>query len=340
MHKKVVILLLSLFLMKNIWSAPNPAYYSEATDVFELMDHMSLWHPSLSRDYIRAWSKRFTLSSEDKNYLSEYKKIRLRYHKSVGEGADLFGEMPIGYDRFSKAFYSSQSVAEALKKLEKNNIRKDDIIFIKRFYKHFQKSIIVFMKESSQFQVNMFGLNKKWSLEKYKPYIKKMTTFLLGKKGSKVKIIMRPVWLPKSAKPRIDLRGPYIILRAHPLDTKYSWDPKLLLKNSVWALINGQPKKQRNNLTKQFKGRCVGREREFRGALDIVFTKMLPEYTKSKKTFDLYRKWGGSYFEDLYSKLLFPLAGKEIKGKGGFSGRFFTESSNICYDLNRLAVAP
>jgi len=338
---KNILLTFTMFLFTlSSWSAPSPAHYSESTDVFELMDHVSRWRKGLDIDYLKSWQKRFTLSSEDKSFLSEYRKLRVRYQRSLGKGSDLFGEVPVGYDILSNAFYKAQSLNEAFSLLSKNKVRKDDIIFLQRFYKHFHKKIAIVLKESTQFQVNLFDLNKSWSSKKMKPYVKRLTKFILGKKGSKYKIMMRPVWLPKNSQPSIELRGPFLILKSYPLNSKNSWPIKSLLKKTIHTLLQGQSKNQRGNLTKLFKSRCVGRENDFRNALDIVLVEMIPEYLKKKKSFNLYKKWDERYFVDIYSKLLFPLAGLEIKGKAGFSGRFISEASNICYDLHRLSIEP
>ena len=333
--------LIFILLCSKSFALKGSAEYSEATDVFEIMDHVSMWHGSLSRSYINEWQKRFPLNLKDKGILAEYKKIRLKHHKVVvSEGTDVFGKMPIGYDRLSKAFYSSKSIGEALKKLEKKKIDKEDIKFLKKFYKHFKDRITLFVKESSQFQVKVLGLNQKWKNEKAHSYMKKFVKFVLGKKGRKIKTIMRPVWYPQGEKSRVDLRGPYLIIRIHPLETMSRWDIDLYLEKSVESIIHGQPINQRTNLSKIFRQRCRGREDELQQSLKIVFAKMLPKSMNEKKKFELYNKWDKRTFINVYSKLLFPLASAEMKGKDKFSGKFMLQASKLCREVHDLAFIP
>ena len=109
MGRKILLWIFFCLLSVPTFALRGVGEYSEATNVFEIMDHVSLWHKKLSRVYFNEWSKRFTLSLEDKNYLEQYKDLRQKYHKDIGQGEDLFGEMPIGYDSFSAYFYGTSS---------------------------------------------------------------------------------------------------------------------------------------------------------------------------------------------------------------------------------------
>lgn len=337
--KLLIVVLMTL--CSPIFALRGVAEYSEATDVFEIMDHVSMWHSDLSRSYFNEWQKRFPLGVKDKGLLAEYKKIRIKHQASfVKVETDIFGKMPVGFDRLSKPFYSSKSIGEALKKLEKKKININDIKFLKTFYKHFQPKITKLVKESSHFQVKVLGLNQKWKNKKAQSYMRKFVKFILGKNGRKVKTVMRPVWYPAGEKSRVDLRGPYIIIRVNPLETMTSWDLNLYLEKSVESIIHGQPINQRSNLTSIFRQRCRGREIEFQKSLKVVFAKMLPIALNKKKKFDLYKNWDKSTFVNVYSKLLYPLASKEMKGKDKFAGRFMLQASRMCREVHDLAFVP
>ena len=49
--------------------------YSESADVFELMDHVSAWHPGLEKEYRDYWEKKFGISSSDNSLFKDYGKI-------------------------------------------------------------------------------------------------------------------------------------------------------------------------------------------------------------------------------------------------------------------------
>ncbi|MCF8060842.1 MAG: hypothetical protein K9K67_16175, partial [Bacteriovoracaceae bacterium] len=199
--------------------ANGVAQYSEATDVFEIMDHVSRWDNSLTPIYRDAWQKKFPITLEDKNQFSMYAAIRKKFHDNSPTGqaqeSDIFGDAPIGFDLFSEAFYSSKSIGEALRKLEKKGVTTTEIKFLSGFYQKYKKQLTEFVKESTHFSVKLLDLNKEWKDSALDKSTKKAIPFILGKEGQKVKVQLRPVWWPKNIPPLIDVRGPYIILRYH-----------------------------------------------------------------------------------------------------------------------------
>jgi hypothetical protein len=331
---------MALIAMPFSYARSGVATYSKTTEVFEVMDHVSKWHPSLSKAYFNEWSKRFGLSLEDKSYLGKYADLRRKFHEEIKEGRDIFGRMPVGYDTFSKNFYDSKSIDEALKKLQKKKVKAEDVKFLKKFYSHFKKKINAFVRESTQFHIKTLDLNKKWRDSKMASYMKKFVKFFLGKQGRKVKLAMHPVWYTKGLPPRVDLRGPNLILRYYPLDTSNAWDISAYQEGAIMAILHGQSVNQRLNLTKIFQEKCRGREPEFQMAIKVVFADMLPKAFKEKKKFDLYKRWHDRNFVDVYAKLLYPLAFREIKGKGSFSGKFMKEAAQMCRQVHDLALIP
>ncbi|MCF8060114.1 MAG: hypothetical protein K9K67_12510, partial [Bacteriovoracaceae bacterium] len=145
---------------------------------------------------------------------------------------------------------------------------------------------------------------------------------------------------PKNIPPLIDVRGPYIILRYHPLAHTNNWHITAIGKKAIMAILQGQSKNQRSNLTKVFEDKCRGREIELQSALLTLFGEMLPSKYKDKKKFDLHKNWGPSNFVDVYLLLLFPLLEEELKGRGNFAGQFMETASDLCRKVHRLAVIP
>lgn len=344
MARGTVLRLLFSFIFSLSIFARGAGEYSEATDVFELMDHVSRWSNTLTPVYRNAWVKKFPLTLEDKSMFSQYAAIRkAEYEKSQqaqGLGSDIFGDFPIGYDAFSESFYSSKSVGEALRKLQKRGVSAVQIKFLSGFYQKYQKNIKEFLKESTHFSVKLLDLNKQWKNSAIDKSIKKAVPFILGKEGRKVKIVLRPVWWPSNVPPVVDVRGPYLILRYHPLAHTSKWDITNMAKKAVMAILQAQPKNQRSNLTKVFETQCKGREIELQSALYTLFGEMMPSLYKEKKNFNLYQNWGPSTFVDVYLKLLFPLLQEELKGRNPFAGRFMTVASKLCRKVHRLAVVP
>gem|GEM_PF-1859432 len=339
---------LSFFLIILTFSfclqAKQTATYSEAADVFEIVDHVSQWHPSLSGEYRKAWVKKFPLTLEDKSNFSKYAAIRKKYYAESPLGSsgeeDLFGKVVHGFDRFSETFYENRSLLEVFKSLQKKGYKTEDIKFLVSFFRTYKSQISSFVKESTHFSVKLLDLNKSWKETNLDKAARKLSPFILGKEGRKVRLTLLPVWWPANALPTVDIRGPYLILRYNPIAHTNSWNMQMISNKMVEGLLQGQSKNQRSNLNKIFEDKCNGRQYELREAVRVVMGSMFPSSLKKKKDFDAYQKWSSSNFIDVYAKLLFPLLERELKGKGFFAGDFMTEASAICRSLHRLSVVP
>lgn len=339
-----VFLSLIVFLSFSETLAKGAAEYSEATDVFEIMDHVTRWDPALTAAYRTAWEKKFPLDLETKGDFSTYAQIRLDYFEKNKEESvenDIFGSGNKGYDAFSDAFYSSKSIGEALRKLESRGLPADSIKFLVSFYRKYKKKISFFVKESSHFPVRLLEINNRWKKQRLGSTMKKITKFVLGKEGRKFKLILRPVWWPSNLPPEIDIRGPYLIVRFNPLNKARQIPMEELASKGIESILSYQKSNQRRNLTKIFRANCNGREIELKAALTILFAAVYPKAMASKKSFNLYANWSRSVFVDLYVKLLFPLFERELKSqKNTFAGTFMDQATLLCKKINRLSIAP
>ena len=342
---KKLILLLSFVISTSLWAA-GPAEYSEAADIFELMDNVSLWHSESRPSYFQAFQEKSELSDNDKAMLQTYKDLRLKYYKSAGLDKeenivnDAFGRMPFGYDIFSASFYKAKSVREALINLKKYGVSDEDISTLKDFYEHFKLKIESFTKESNQFVVKLLAFNKMWRSSGSEKALKMTSGFVLGKLQKNFKFKMLFVWSPDKVLPSAEIRGPFVILRYNPITQMDNFDMTGALEKAVMAVIHAQPETQRENLTKIFKNKCNGRDIELQETLPLLFGKMLPEQIRDRKKFDLYQRWSSKVFVDVYAKVLYPLMMEHIKKKGTFQGTFMEESASLCRQLHRLSVAP
>jgi hypothetical protein len=339
-------LFLSLIVLLSFQKAHarGAAEYSEATDVFEIMDHVTRWDPSLTAAYRTAWEKKFPLDLETKGDFSSYAQIRLDFyekHKEETVENDIFGSGTKGYDSFSDAFYSSKSIGEALRKLESRGMGPGSIKFLVSFYRKYKKKISAFVKESSHFPVRLLEINNRWKKQRLGSTMKNISQFVLGKEGRKFKLVLRPVWWPSNLPPEIDIRGPYLIVRFNPLNKSRQIPMEELASKGIEATLSAQKSNQRKNLTKIFRANCTGREIELKAALTILFAAVYPKSVVSKKSFDLYANWSRSVFVDLYVKLLFPLFERELKNrKNTFAGTFMDQATLLCKKINRLSIAP
>ncbi len=117
--------------------------YSYSADAFYLMDQVSEAIPSffLVEDYRKTWEDRYGISEKDVQYFQKYKKIREKYRNipkpiPVEYPKNLFASTFA--DPIATAFYQSEKLNEAFSALD---ISKEDLIFIKEFYKFFHNKI-------------------------------------------------------------------------------------------------------------------------------------------------------------------------------------------------------
>lgn len=337
--------LLLTLVNSQILLAKNVAEYSEATDVFELMDHVTNWDATFTTFYRKAWEKKFPITLEDKGNFSRYASIRKAFQQRAGietnNKEDIFGDYMKGYDGFSDAFYSSRSVGEALRKLQARGVSADEIKFLAAFYRKYKTNIQSFVKESTHFAVKLLELNNLWKRSKIDKTLKKVIPFVLGKEGKKFDLQLRPVWWPGDYPPMISHRGPYLILRFNPLKQTDQWPMDLISLRAVETILRSQSVNQRENLDKIFNFKCPGRSPELKSALAALFSRVVPAAMEDKNKFDLYQNWSQSLFVDIYVKLLYPLYLRESKStKGSFAGEFMDKATLLCRKIHRLSVAP
>ncbi len=341
---KVLSLTLFLFLSLKTYSKVT-VNYSEAADVFEIMDHVSLWTEKLPTAIRRHWEKKFgEIGGEDLNLINEYIALRRKsdsnYSSYVTEASptiSLFGDKGIASVPLSMAFYSSRSVGEALKKVSPY-VTSKDYKFLAKFYKHFLPKIQTMVKESTSFKSHLINYQKSLKKVHADKILKRLSKFLGLKITSKTGIRFLVTWWPSKEKATFDFRGNTIFLRYHPLSGARVWEGTTLLEAAIETYMAHLSPNQKSNSTKIFNRSCSGRSIEFNDALKTIWVKTLPEKWTLKKKFSLHKKWNEDTFTNLYIKLLFPLIEETINGKQNIEGTFIHQSSQLCAELHKLAT--
>lgn len=341
--KKIIF---SLFLLIQIpLKAKTSVTYSEAADVFEIMDHVSLWTTKLSPEIRRYWEKKFgAIGGEDENLLERYISIRRKSDRNfanyLSEGSpeiSLFGETGISSVPMSMAFYNSKSVGEALKKVAPY-LKTEDFKFLKKFYKHFQPKITEMVKESTSFKAHLVNHNNALKKVHNDKVLKRLATFLGLKTKGKIKFLL--TWWPPEKEPFYEARGNTILLRYHPLSGAKVWDGQGLLKAGVSTLMAQMSPNQKSNATTIFNRHCIGRSLEFNHSMEILWSRLLPSKWTQKKKFTLYQDWNEDGFTNLYVKLLFPLIQESLDTKQNIEGTFIHQAARLCGELHKLATPP
>ena len=334
---KKLILLITLIFSQTLL-ARGAVQYSEAADVFEIVDNVSLWHNKVRPEYRKHWERTFGALGNDVTWFNDYAEIRKRYSPQDPNAGvkDIFGTPGIKHSFFANAFYSSSSVSQALKKLSKK-LKKEDIAFLSKFFKHFLPKISQMVKESTTFKQKTIVLSDQWRKSKVPALLKKLAKHLDIKIRSKNDFKVIPVWWPKNEKPMVESRANYLILRYHPLEQANDWDVSEVIPQAINAMLQAQPSNQRQNLTKIFQGQCNGRGLEFVDSLKILWGKMLVQKWKEKKKFSLYQIWDNRPFVNLYVKVLFPMLEEDLKNKGTIAGKFIHQAAVVCSEIHHLS---
>lgn len=341
---KVFSLTLFFIISFNSFSKVN-VVYSEAADVFEIMDHVSLWTTKLPTAIRRHWEKKFgEIGGEDLNLINQYIALRRKsdssYSSYVEEASpviSLFGDKGITKVPLSMAFYSSKSVGEALKKVGPY-ITVREYKFLTKFYKHFLPKIQTMVKESTSFKSHTTNYQKSLKKVFADKILKRFSQFLGLKMTAKTGIKFIVSWWPNNEEPRYDFRGNYIFLRYHPLSSAKVWSGESLLNAAVKTYMAHLSPNQKTNSTKIFNRKCSGRAIEFNNALESIWVRALPEKWKLKKKFSLQKKWSEDTFTNLFIKLMFPLVEENINNKQNIEGTFIHQSSQLCAELHKLAT--
>jgi hypothetical protein len=136
------------------------AKYRAAANVFVIMDCVSgWWDKSFCLDegaYQKEWSARFGLNDIEISHFKQYDVIRQKYYRGLGAPKEDTGPFSDGIfakrsgikeDLIAPAFYSSESIPEALSKL-KSTVSEGDLKYLKEFYDFFKPKYERLLAES------------------------------------------------------------------------------------------------------------------------------------------------------------------------------------------------
>ncbi len=318
----------------------NNVHYNQTAIVFELMDQLSLWNEHLDPAYRKAWAKRFgALDPKALKRLKKYSTIRRRYSPKIEERS-LFSKGGYSLSFFSQAFYSSESVKKALKKLV-GKITVEEGHFLSHFYRLEQSKIKeLALKEGLLFKGQLDFLKREWGRVKGEVFAKKFADFLNLEKERGGPFQILPLWRPldQSGAPTLEVRGHFILLRYHPSLGASAWKGEAMLTQVIRQLMAFQSLDQKRKLTQVFEGQCPGRGSELKETLVTLWSQVIPAQKRHRKKFNLYQEWAERPFLDLSVKLMYPLLQEEIRSKGKITGRFIQEATHLCSQLHRLSI--
>ncbi len=346
--KKIVALFLVLFITISINAKgfDGKIYYSEATDVFTLMDHVSGFRLNALTAYSESWTKKHKITLEEQNLFDEYIKLRTKYYaqkkfENLDQTKLLFSHIFVPqFDLIADAFYTSQGVGEALKKLQKK-LKPTEVVFLQKFYKAFKKKIVVFLKESSLYSQKLKAINKDIKKYKMRGTIKKMVSFLgVPRKLMDFRLVF--VWWPSSRGPKVTYGHNVVLLHYNPISHTENMNFRQIAKMVMRAVIHRMPFNQKQNLSKRFFQECLPKGINSENILErplMVLAGSVYPYKNStkKKEFNLYQKWDENPWINSYVKLIYPALEQAIGKKENISVHFIQHAAQSCQELVKVA---
>lgn len=342
MKKLILALVLGIFILSPAFAKKNFVSYTEAFDVFEIMDHVSGWHPNSRKEYFKYFDKTFKMNHSDRLMLKTYRKIREKYHVVYPNAENsIFSEETISNDVISSAFIGESTVDRAISILRKKKRVKDaDLKELVKVYRHFKPQVSKIVREGRLLIDEAKRLNKILKKQKIISNIKKLDKFFdlptHRIKNGRIKL----VWWPKTSAPIVDFRAGRVILRMNPIKHAELIDEEFITYTLVDSLIVSLSKNKKENLSKVFKDGCPQIKSKglkltdwFEAPLiDSLSRYYLPKLTARKK-FNPYIVKGQTPWREVFSKYLFGLSQYSIKRKAKFDREFVTISANYCSQL-------
>jgi hypothetical protein len=340
--RKICIISLMLFYSSSVLASLKlNIEYSEAVDVFEILDGLSNWNEKGNSLYL---TMGINLSDDDQKLVEKYKKIRIKYHKSLLQENEnnLFSSLDKRgadkFDAFSMSFYNSKTVDQALGKL-RQIVKPDDHKKVIEIIKGLKKFILPMTKQSISFRSHVKILSKNLKKGGVSSLMRKAEKFyLIARTKSLKKINVYFTWWPTNSEVEIDQIGNNIIIRQNPI-TLTEPPSASLIAPKIMAIISGlQPNQQKLNISSQFLAICnpsstIPLDIILERPLSAVFGAILFRLKENKKEWNISNEWDSHPWVNTYARLIYPLVEQSIKGREGLAGGFISSAGKICSDL-------
>lgn len=319
--------------------------YRKAADIFELMDNTANWWEGFNDEsYSQYWEKKFGFSKEDKKLFKKYQKLRDKYYNDPDQSErdplknrnGFFSTLgSINADPVAEAFYSSKTLSQAFKKLEKKLSTKE-VDFLKGFYKHFEEKYSKILKESENFKGivkrTQKGVEIKGS-EKYLDRIKKFYDV-----DSPINYTVLFVWFPPLSRTNASPTGNYLIMRNHPIKHAKNDDTDIVFHEVVHSISAQQDLKKKKEFTSAFIKNCDPRNglkklRILEEPLAVATGQMAYQAYFQSKRFEHASKWYNNSWISMFGKLIYPTVKVYLDKNKAMDMKFINKVSRLCSEV-------
>ncbi|MFZ3229030.1 MAG: hypothetical protein WA160_02405 [Pseudobdellovibrio sp.] len=343
-------IIIGLISNKSVASVAVSVEYSEAANVFDLLDNVSNWWEGFcEEEYQKFWSQKFGLTESDKQLFSEYKILREKYYKDPDQAEKdplknrngFFSTLSsVTADPVAEAFYSSEKLSDAYKNLEAI-LTVEELGFLKKFHKQFEDNYAVLLKESASFK----KIAKIANLAFKKPSIKVLFDDASRFYGVKEDLSYRVlyVWWPPIERSQSSPTGKFLLMRYNPIKHAdiAGKDADIVFHEIVHTISARQGLNQKQALTKEFLKACpvqyrMKKLKVLEEPLAVAIGQLLYLKRVEPKRLDLSAKAYNDPWISAYGKMLFPVVDEYMKNKRGIVD-FVKPATAICNELVKMS---
>jgi hypothetical protein len=340
MIKKIFLTLLVVWPNLAIASSISiSAKYREAANTFVIMDCVSgWWDKTFCQDdggaYQKYWTEHFGLTGEDQDLLKKYDSVRQRHYKGLGLPRDDFGPFKDGLfakrtgiseDRLAPAFYSSDTLEQALEKL-RTEVSQEDLGFLKSFYEHFKPKYQKLLRESEPFKKKAMELNRKLQNKKYAAFFSMISRYYSVSENMNYEVLY--AWFPPLERDSASPTDKFLVFQQNPIKHIHSDDEDIVFHEIIHTLSARQPQKQKEEISKIFLEACPSLTEKFVGTnrgriLEEPMAVAIGQIQFLKETSPSRLKWDSKLYNNpwinVFAKLIHPVVEDDLTKKRQFS---------------------
>lgn len=308
--------------------------YSEAANVFDVMDNVSNWWPGFcEEEYQKYWDNKFPLTQKDRDLFEKYRSIRERYYNDPDQAEKdplknrngIFATLgAITADPVAEAFYSADTLDGAFEKLA-TTVKPDELDFLRGFYSAFAGRYKILLDESKPFKEVAEQITKTLQKPGLNGYFEKVARFYRVTADLSYRVLY--VWWPPIDRTNASPTGKFLLMRYHPVkhlqDAKI--DSEIVFHEVVHTISARQDLAQKQALTKEFIATCdtqgkIKRMNVLEEPLAVAFGQSLFLQQFDPTRYNYGSNWYSEKWTNLFSKLIYPTVKEEFE-----AGRTITD---------------
>ena len=323
------------------------AAYSDAANLFSLMDNVSGWQEGLTDPAYRAeWKRRFGWSAEDQHWADRYRDYRLRTyvddldskHPSVsGDGMFVRRSSARGTaDPLAIHFFRADTLSAAIS-LFSDVASPQDRRMLSGFYRHFAPGWRIILEESTPLRGAASRLAQQVGDAETSAFVERIGAFYHVSISGEFQSYF--VWYPPKAGANAEVVGGHnFLIHLSPTDAMSDdWDATTV-HELVHYLSANQPAEQKQALTKEFLATCPRADRLkalpfLEEPLAVAWASGVYTTHIAHRSIDKDVSWYANPVIDILSHMLWPVVNDYYAGRKQIDLAFAKRAAQNCATL-------